>query len=62
MRAQALARLEAAEKARAASPWRLVEEWLRWLGIIAIIGLSAWFWVQDRAREQGRGSAEHHGP
>jgi hypothetical protein len=54
VREVALARLVSAEKARAASPWRVVEEWLRWLGIVAIIGLSAWFWMQDRAPAAGR--------
>lgn len=42
------AHLVARDRARAASKWRQVEEWLRWVAIVAIVGLAAWSWFKDR--------------
>jgi hypothetical protein len=47
-REAALARLERAEAARAASPLRRVEEGLRWVAILGIVGLSLWLWNRER--------------
>jgi hypothetical protein len=49
-RVAAAQRLKAAQLARASSRWRVDEEGLRWVAIVAILGLSGWFWWRDRER------------
>jgi hypothetical protein len=53
--------LKQAELQAAQTPWRRHERVLRWIAIIVIVVLSAYFWLQDRERERAPQRRPIHG-
>ena len=53
--------LKQAELTAAQTPFRRHERVLRWIAIIVIVALSAYFWLQDREREHAPQPRPIHG-